>query len=396
MSTGFSRTLRSLRAENWGMPSAAILIAGCLVGAWFAWANWARVTLYEVSNSARLEVDRAAYPIQSPIAGRISASYRVVNREVKTGDVLVELDASAERLQLREEQARIAALGPELEALRRQAGAEERARDDERQAADAAAEEARADARQAEAPARYARLEEQRLNELRSSGLIPERELQRGKADALQSQAAVERQRLSIVRLQQEQRTKESEREARMRRLEGDITHLEGQLSTGHATVERLKNELERRLVRAPVSGRIGEAAVLRPGSFIDEGDRIGAIVPSGKLMVVAQFPPPAALGRIRPGQLAQLRLEGFPWMQYGTVRARVEQVAGEVRDGTVRVELAVASNRPIHIPLQHGLPGSVEIEVERVAPISLAMRHAGQILSASRSAFSSNISRSE
>ncbi|MGI8962254.1 MAG: HlyD family secretion protein [Bryobacteraceae bacterium] len=395
MSTGFSRTLRSLRSDNRSLSIAAILLAGCLVTAWFVWACFARVTLYEITNSARFEVARAAYPIQSPLAGRVLASYLSVNREVKAGEVLVELDASPERLQLREEQARMAALKPELDALRRQAEAEERARNDERQAATAAADEARADARQAEAPARYAQLEEQRLNDLRSSGLIPERELERGRADAQQAQAAVERQRLAIFRLQQEQRTRASERDARMRRLEADITHLEGQISTGRAVTERLKNETERRSIRAPVSGTIGEAAVLRAGSFVDEGDHIGAILPSGKLLVIAQFPPPAALGRIKPGQLAQIRLEGFPWMQYGTVRARVAHVAGEVRDGTVRVELAVDSGRPTEIPLQHGLPGSVEIEVERVAPISLVMRHAGQMLSAPRSAFSSKASRS-
>src|SRR4051812_47190924 len=104
MSTGFSRTLRSLRADNWSAPIAAILLAGCLLAAWLAWACYARVTVYEITNSARLEVNRAAYSIQSPIAGRISASSLAVNREVNAGDVLVELDASPERLQLREEE----------------------------------------------------------------------------------------------------------------------------------------------------------------------------------------------------------------------------------------------------------------------------------------------------
>lgn len=395
MSTGFTRTLRSLRADHWSPSVIGVLLAGCLLAAWLVWACYARVTLYEVTGSARLEVNRAAYSIQCPIAGRIAASSLVANREVRADDILIELDASPERLQLREEQARMAALGPELEALHRQAEAEERARHDEQHATSAATEVARADARHAEAPARYAQLEEQRLSELRSSGLIPEREFERGRADAQQTQAAAERQQLSIFRLQQEQRTRESERDARMRRLEAEMTHLEGQISTSRATMERLKNEIERRLVRAPVSGRIGEAAILHTGSYVEEGERIGVIVPTGSVLVIAQFPPPAALGRIQPGQRAHVRLEGFPWMQYGTVPAHVEHVAGEVRDGTVRVELAVDSGRPAQIPLQHGLPGSVEIEVEQVAPLSLVLRHAGQMLSAPRSAFSLKTVRS-
>jgi membrane fusion protein (multidrug efflux system) len=39
-------------------------------------------------------------------------------------------------------------------------------------------------------------------------------------------------------------------------------------------------------------------------------------------------------------------------------------------------------------VPLQHGLPGSVEVEVERASPAALTLRTAGQLLTAPRSAF--------
>ena len=118
------------------------------------------------------------------------------------------------------------------------------------------------------------------------------------------------------------------------------------------------------------------------------EGEKLGAIVPDGKLAVIAQFPPPAALGRVRSGQAARLRLQGFPWMQYGSVNATVTRVAGEVRDNSVRVELAVAGPSPGAIPLQHGLPGSVEVEVERVTPAELLLRSAGRMLASPRETF--------
>ena len=52
-------------------------------------------------------------------------------------------------------------------------------------------------------------------------------------------------------------------------------------------------------------------------------------------------------------------------------------KVGSEVRDGRVRVELAVLSKRS-PVPLQHGLPGTLEVELERVAPFILALRAAG------------------
>src|SRR5580765_2758682 len=117
MTTGFARTLRSLRADGFGWPAAGIAAAVCFSLAWAGWCSVAQVTLYEVTESARLEVDRAITPVQSPIAGRVVAAYLAMGREVKAGDVLLELDTRAEQLQILEERARLAALQPQLQAL---------------------------------------------------------------------------------------------------------------------------------------------------------------------------------------------------------------------------------------------------------------------------------------
>jgi multidrug resistance efflux pump len=388
VTTGFSRTLRTLRADGFGWPAAGIAVAVCFAMAWAGWCSLAQVTLYEVTGSARLEVDRAITPVQSPIAGRVVTAYLTMGREVKAGDILLELDTHSEQLQILEERAKLAALQPQLQALREQAVAEEQARGQEQVAGRAAAEEAKATARQAEAPARFAESDAQRLTQLRASGLIPEREYQRGKAGALQLQAAADSQRLAIQRIEQEQRTRGSDRVARLKSLAADMTRIEAQIPALQVSIQRLGYEIERRRVRAPVAGRLGEAAILRPGAVVHEGEKLGAIVPDGRLAVVAQFAPPAALGRIHAGQPARLRLQGFPWMQYGTVRATVTRVAEEVRDGSVRVELAVDRQAPSAIPLQHGLPGAVEVEVDRVTPAALILRNAGRMLSAPRNAY--------
>jgi multidrug resistance efflux pump len=381
MSTAFSRTLRSLHADGAGRTIAGLVAAACLGGAWASWSVLAHVTLYEVSTTARLEVDQAVTPVQVPLAGRVVTTRLAIGREVHAGDVLVELDSETERLDLAQERARMEALGPQIGALRDQAAAEDAARGQEKTAARAAAEQALSSVREAEAPARFAEADEDRMRQLRAEGLIPERDYQRGQAEMQRARAAAESQRLAVSRLDQEQRTRESDRVARLKNLATEIARLDTQIPALEVSIARLTHEIERRRVRAPVSGRLGEAAVLRPGGVVREGDRLAAIVPVSKLALIAQFAPSSALGRIRPGQAARLRLDGFPWAQYGAVTATVSRVAGEVRDGSVRVELAVDRSSP-SIPLQHGLPGTVEVEVERATPASLILRNAGRTLS--------------
>lgn len=387
MSTAFSRTLRSLHADRFRFSTAGIALAALLLGAWTAWAVMARLTLYEVTNTARLEVDQAAHPVQAPLPGRIVKTNLVIGRTVLAGEIMLELDAEPQRLQIRESQALLATIPAQIEALRAQKTAQERSRQNEQQTAHAAEDEARAGVRKAEAPERLAELEQKRLQDLRAEGLIAEQEYQRGLAAVQERKADVESQQLAIPRLEREQQTRESDRDALLRQIDAQVQALTSQLATAQAEIGRLQYEVERRRIRAPVAGRIAEAAILRAGSVVDEGDRLGAIVPSGQLRVIAQFPPPAALGLIRPGQPARVRLQGFPWTQYGSIAARVTEVASEVRDGTVRVDLAVLP-QTTRIPMQHGLPGSVEVEVERISPARLVLRHAGSLLTEPRSAY--------
>jgi membrane fusion protein (multidrug efflux system) len=80
----------------------------------------------------------------------------------------------------------------------------------------------------------------------------------------------------------------------------------------------------------------------------------------------------------VQPGQPAQVRLQAFPWTQYGSARARVATVAGELHEGQIRVDLHLDSPRTSELPLQHGLPTEVNIEVERASPAILVLRSIG------------------
>jgi membrane fusion protein (multidrug efflux system) len=117
----------------------------------------------------------------------------------------------------------------------------------------------------------------------------------------------------------------------------------------------------------------------------VREGEPLGSIIPDGQLMIAAQYPADSAFGRIRAGQDGALRLDGFPWAEFGAVPARVHRVAQEVRDGRVRVELRIQADSGFRGQLQHGMPGSLEIAVERISPASLVLRMAGQLLTAAR-----------
>jgi len=383
MSTAFARTLRHLEPRRSRRVLLATATTAIVATAWGLWAARASVTVYEVSDRARLEIDRAPHPVDAPTSGTVVESRMQLGRDVAAGDVLVRLDAVAEQFSVREQQEKSMALDAELTALRAQASSLERAREEGARAARALLDETRERLHEVEAPARYAEQELERLERLRAHLLISEHDFERGRADAQRTRASADSARLSLVRIEQEQAARDRDRAAALDQIRGQVARLEGERRGAQDALLRLRVEADRHAVRASASGRLGDVAALRPGAVVQAGQRLGIIVPGGDIVAVAQFPPAVASGRIRHGQRARIRLDGFPWAQYGTVDATVARVANEVRDGAVRVELAVAAASNPRIPLEHGLTGSVEVAVERVTPLTLLLRTAGALQTA-------------
>src|SRR6266496_264968 len=154
MPAAFSQTMRALEADGFRQTFWAMLFGVALAGAGLGWSVWGQVNVYEVSRQARLEVKSEVHPVAASVGGRLLATHLVLGQKVQTGDLLLELDAESQKLQLAEEQARGNALRRRVEALQEEIRSEEGSWPTEQQAAQAAIEEARSRQKEAEAAAR--------------------------------------------------------------------------------------------------------------------------------------------------------------------------------------------------------------------------------------------------
>jgi RND family efflux transporter MFP subunit len=212
-----------------------------------------------------------------------------------------------------------------------------------------ALEQAQAEQREADTAARFSEDQFRRLTSLHKGGHIAESEFLRGRSDFERAQAKADSLKSAI---------------------------------------ERLNYEIQRRTIRSPVTGKVGEKKPsLQEGLVLKEGELLASVIPPGEFKISALFPPSAALGRVKSGQSARFRLSGFPSSQYGTLRGKVSTVSSEARDGAILVESSVLPDSLPGIQLQHGLPGQVEVEVERITPAHLALRAAGTFLNRGSSA---------
>jgi multidrug resistance efflux pump len=381
MAATFSRTLRAVEADGarrWTLQLSAAMI---LLGAWGAWFLLDRIAVYEVADSTRLESQIAAHPLAAPITGRVVRTHLELGRSVRAGEVLVELDAEAERLTLAEARARLAGLRSQIASLGLEIEAEKTGLDAHRQAMTVALDESQARVTEAEVHARFAAHQIEARRTLRKGGVVSEEDFRQRQAKVDAAKATVEARRLATTRLEQQYRVERIDRRAQIAKLERKLAELQGEAGAEEAAIRRLEHAIELFRVRTPIAGRVGQVDGLRIGSVVQPAQVLGIIVPAGKPRAVAYFPV-SVVGRIRPNQAARLRFDGFSWTRYGTLPAVVEAVGNEPLNGRVRVELAIETESGSAIPLEHGLSALAEVEVERVSPVQLVLRVVGKWLS--------------
>lgn len=381
MSADFSRTLGALRADRTSASRIAGAIAIIILTAWLVWFVRARVAVYRTSLSARIEVFPAPTRMAAPVGGRVARVSLSVGAEARAGEVLVELETTAERIALARARTAITATEAEAASVGRELSAEDTA---SLHAASSDREDLReviARQRAAEAAMRLAGEEETRTRALFAAGAASESEVARAVAEHREKTAALDALVHQTQALDAVGRQRESSRKIRREQLERQHAQLEADLAYARAEVERLENELERKVIRAPVDGTLGEVASLQPGAVLAEGSVVATLIPRGELQVVAGYGADS-IGRITSGQRGRLRLDGFPWTQYGTVALEVVRVASEIREQSVRVEFRI---RESNIPLHHGMTGTVDVEVEQASPLVLMLRAAGKRVDESR-----------
>jgi multidrug resistance efflux pump len=370
----FSRTRRFVRRQRLRGQFGVVVALVALFSGWMVWLVRGTVSLYVVSQRARLEVQNLPVWVQAPVDGQVTFADVALGRRVERGDVLLKLDTNPFELRRAELEVAIRSGTASLDALRDELATEQEVRE-------AVALVAKETSRTA--AARIA-LDQRNLAFKQKESEIAER-LREATAisglDALHTTAGAETQRAQVLAtaaqaaLDTTVSTKSlREIDARLASARISIAQAEAEVAKWKAQVDTLDYDIERRTVRAPVAGALADVMSVSTGMTVTSQERIATILPPGPLRVVAFFAPQESIGRVRPGQTAMVRLDSFPWAQFGTVAATVSEVGQEPRDGAIRVELAVRGRNPA-IPLEHGLTGSCEVEVERTSPIRLLLR---------------------
>jgi multidrug resistance efflux pump len=381
MGMKFSRTTRALNADRGTGGTFAIGASLLLLALWSGWFVFGRVTVYQASRAAYVEVSSSSRQIATLNGGRLVASKLFIGRKVRAGEILAELNSEQEKLRLAQAEARLSGYPARLDALRRELASSQSARTGSERAKGSELAAAQARTREAQASADFNRSFAGKQQADSAAGASAPVDAERAEAEALRTAAARDASHLDEARIADAASVQGADRDGNSVRIAASVASAQNDQTAAQLLVAQLRLDLEARKIRAPADGVIGEVTTLRIGEILAAGARLATIVPDGELHIVAAFDPATGLGRLTAGQLGRLRVNGFPWAQYGDFSAKVERVAAEANNNVLRVDLSLPGGQRERLQLSHGMTGQVEVAIERVSPAVLMLRAIGEVV---------------
>ena len=137
---------------------------------------------------------------------------------------------------------------------------------------------------------------------------------------------------------------------------------------------EIAKTALRNRLMTltSPVDGIVQELKIYTLGGVVEPAQALMVIVPDGSQLVISAKIPNKDVGFVRVGQSVRVKIDAFPFTDYGTVNGVLESISsdaiedeklGPVYEARVRLDQAAGKRVNSRIALTTGMTVSAEIK---------------------------------
>ncbi len=144
-----------------------------------------------------------------------------------------------------------------------------------------------------------------------------------------------------------------------------------------HFSVEQTRKELlsriskwkETYLLTSPLAGRVGYRGFLEREQFVEANKPLVTIIPlEGKLVARAELPVRAS-GKVKEGQAVNIRLENFPFEQFGMLHGQVSGISSLPIDGkyllTIDLPRGLVTTMNRELKFKQQLTGTTQVITE-------------------------------
>jgi len=152
-----------------------------------------------------------------------------------------------------------------------------------------------------------------------------QRQLEQTLGERNLSSVGIEQARSGITELEAEAN---NAREAYTLKAMDELNKVVSEQSELNESLPRLKERVSRTVIRAPMDGIVNRLNFRTPGGFVNMGDVMLELVPTGEALIIEAKIMPKDISRIRVDDEVRIRLSAYDSAKYGSVDGRVLRIS--------------------------------------------------------------------
>lgn len=200
--------------------------------------------------------------------------------------------------------------------------------------------------------------ESYKVNEsLLKDKVISQADFRTEKSKFIGKQLSIPQMNASILANETQQRDKQKE----ISELEHNISIQKQIFEQALQTLQSLVNEwMKKYFLIAPVTGKIVLSIPLQENQYLHEGKTLGFVNPYNTLFYAELILPQNNFGKIEIGQQVQLRLDAYPYSEFGFVKGKIQYISAIATDSGflayVQLNNGLATNQHKELQYKNGL----------------------------------------
>ena len=152
-----------------------------------------------------------------------------------------------------------------------------------------------------------------------------QRQLEQSRGERDRARVSIEQARFGMKELETEV---ENTRASYRLRAMDELNTVVAQQSELRESLPRLTERVSRTVIRAPMEGIVSRLNFRTPGGFVNRGDVMLELVPTGEALMVEAQILPQDISRIRLHDEVRIRLSAYDSSKYGSVDGRVLRIS--------------------------------------------------------------------
>lgn len=152
-----------------------------------------------------------------------------------------------------------------------------------------------------------------------------QRQLEQARGERDRAAVGIDQARSGMVELETE--IENARANYRLRAMD-ELNTVVAEQSELAESLPRLEERVSRTVIRAPMQGIVNQLNFRTPGGFVNTGDVILELVPTGEALIIEAKIMPQDISRIRVDDAVRIRLSAYDSAKYGTVDGRVIRIS--------------------------------------------------------------------